>query len=136
MNKIGIALVAVIGLALIGLVWYVVSLQNNAALIASWTATPSITPNLAMTQRSQLKYTLPPTWTAAPSETSGPTATRRLTSTPFQTATLDAAAKTSIAKSASLLQQQMGDPVDGMEFLTLACERNATLAQVKVTGTI
>lgn len=136
MNKILIAILIILGASLLGLVLVVVTLQNNAATIASWTATPSITPNLAMTQRSQLQYTLPPTWTVAPTATPLPTATRRPSSTPFQTATLDAAVKTSIAKSAQLLQQQMGDPVDGMQFIDINCERNATLALVKITGTI
>jgi hypothetical protein len=139
MNKFLISFLVLLGLMLLGTISAVVVLQARSATIASWTETPSITPNLVATEFNLTRvaqYTSPPTWTVAPSETSGPTATRRPSSTPFQTPTIDLAVKTSIAKSARFSQQLMGEPRDGIEFIDSNCEKIETLALVRITGAI
>lgn len=139
MNKILIAVIGILGVILIGMIATVVTLQSQAAAVASWTATSTRTPNLAATRLNQTRvaqYTPPPTWTPAPTLTSEPSATRRASSTPFRTPTVDVMLKTSIANSAQVALQQTGDPLDGMLFLTIGCLRLDPQGLVKITGTI
>jgi hypothetical protein len=139
MNKILIAVIVVLSMILIGVIATVINMQSKAAEVASWTATPTRTPNLAETRQNQTRvalYTPPPTWTPTPTLTSEPSATRRASSTPLKSPTIDALLKTSIANSAQVALQQTGDPVDGMAFLTIGCQRIDTQGVVKISGSI
>jgi len=119
MNKILIGFIVILAVILVIMIAVIVMQQSRAAEIASWTATPTRTPNISATQLSLTRiaqYTAQPTWTPTTSPSPEPTSTRRASSTPLKSPTIDAALRTTVANSAQAALQQMGDPVSGMEF--------------------